>query len=106
VLLLDEPTSGLDAASQALVLRAIARLRGVRSVVLVTHRPEPLAICDRVVQLGASEVVEAVDGGARAQGAHVPVTTGVFASEQRPVVSADVELVVGDERRVQVGARR
>jgi ABC-type multidrug transport system fused ATPase/permease subunit len=53
VLLLDEPTSGLDPESQAAVLLAIARLRGERSVLIVTHRPEPLAIADRVVRLPA-----------------------------------------------------
>ena len=46
MLLLDEPTSGLDAESQRRVLGAIARLRGKRTVLLVTHRPEPLAIAD------------------------------------------------------------
>jgi ABC-type transport system involved in cytochrome bd biosynthesis fused ATPase/permease subunit len=51
ILLLDEPTSGLDSESQTLVLDAIARLRGERTVLLVTHRPEPLAIADRVVRL-------------------------------------------------------
>ncbi len=51
VLLLDEPTSGLDAAAQARVLEAIARLRGSRTVVLVTHRTEPLAICDQTLHL-------------------------------------------------------
>ncbi len=51
VLLLDEPTSGLDPRSQAMVLAAIARLRGARSVILVTHRAEPLAIADAVVDL-------------------------------------------------------
>ncbi len=53
ILLLDEPTSGLDAQSQTLVLDAIARLRGERTVLLVTHRSEPLAIADRVVHLRA-----------------------------------------------------
>lgn len=52
VLLLDEPTSGLDLASQAHVLHALAELRGKRTVILVTHRSEPLAIADRVVRLG------------------------------------------------------
>ncbi len=52
VLLLDEPTSGLDARSQEEVLRAITRLRGARTVLLVTHRPEPLKIADRVVHVG------------------------------------------------------
>jgi ABC-type multidrug transport system fused ATPase/permease subunit len=51
VLLLDEPTSGLDARAQRHVLEAIARLRGRRTVVIVTHRPEPLAIADVVVRL-------------------------------------------------------
>lgn len=51
VLLLDEPTSALDAASQGRLLEAIARLRGERTVILVTHRPEPMAIADLVVRL-------------------------------------------------------
>lgn len=52
VLLLDEPTSGLDRESQARVLAAIEALRGSRTVLLVTHRREALAICDRVIELG------------------------------------------------------
>jgi len=52
VLLLDEPTAGLDAASQERVLEALAALRGKRTVILVTHRPEPLALADRIVRLG------------------------------------------------------
>jgi ABC-type multidrug transport system fused ATPase/permease subunit len=51
VLLLDEPTSGLDARAQGQVIDAIARLRGRRTVLLVTHRPEPLAIADVIVRL-------------------------------------------------------
>jgi ABC-type multidrug transport system fused ATPase/permease subunit len=51
VLLLDEPTAGLDAPSQERVLGALAALRGKRTIVLVTHRPEPLALASRVVRL-------------------------------------------------------
>lgn len=51
VLLLDEPTSGLDQAAQHEVLQAIRLLRGKRTVILVTHRPEPLAIADEVIEL-------------------------------------------------------
>jgi ABC-type multidrug transport system fused ATPase/permease subunit len=58
VLLLDEPTSGLDPASQQRVLHAIARLRGKRTVILVTHRPEPLEIADLVVRLEARGAIE------------------------------------------------
>ncbi|MDP9036506.1 MAG: ATP-binding cassette domain-containing protein [Myxococcota bacterium] len=51
VLLLDEPTSGLDHDAQRAVLEAIARLRGHRTVILVTHRSEPLAVADAVFRL-------------------------------------------------------
>ncbi|MDB4937536.1 MAG: hypothetical protein JWP87_4508 [Labilithrix sp.] len=51
VLLLDEPTSSLDGAAQERMLEAIAGLRGKRTVLIVTHRPEPLAIADVVVRL-------------------------------------------------------
>lgn len=58
VLLLDEPTSALDPDAQSIVLRAIERLRGKRTVIVVTHRPEPLAIADVVVRL---EKLDALD---------------------------------------------
>ena len=53
VLLLDEPTSALDDVAQRRLLDALARLRGKRTVILVTHRPEPLAIADMVVRIDA-----------------------------------------------------
>jgi ABC-type multidrug transport system fused ATPase/permease subunit len=56
VLLLDEPTSGLDAAAQRMVLAAIEHLRGHRTVILVTHRPEPLSIADVVVRLESDDL--------------------------------------------------
>jgi ABC-type multidrug transport system fused ATPase/permease subunit len=58
VLLLDEPTSGLDPRAQRMVLDAVEHLRGRRTVILVTHRSEPLAIADvvlRIDALGATE---------------------------------------------------
>jgi ABC-type multidrug transport system fused ATPase/permease subunit len=58
VLLLDEPTSDLDSEAQRLVLAAVARLRGHRTVILVTHRPEPLLIADVVVRLEREESLE------------------------------------------------
>lgn len=51
VLLLDEPTSALDPAAQVRLLRALEGLRGKRTVVIVTHRTEPLAIADVVIRL-------------------------------------------------------
>jgi ABC-type transport system involved in cytochrome bd biosynthesis fused ATPase/permease subunit len=54
VLLLDEPTSGLDGEAQERVLHALRSLRGRRTILIVTHRTEPLAIADRIVELSAA----------------------------------------------------
>ena len=51
VLLLDEPTSALDGVAQKKMLDALVRLRGQRTIVMVTHKPEPLAIADVIVRL-------------------------------------------------------
>jgi ABC-type multidrug transport system fused ATPase/permease subunit len=59
VLLLDEPTNGLDADAERRVLRTIEELRGRRTVLLVTHRKEPLSIADVVVRLERRPVEEA-----------------------------------------------
>ena len=56
LLVLDEPTSGLDPDAEEAVLDAIARLRGRRSVIVVTHRPEPLALADVVVRVEDGKV--------------------------------------------------
>jgi ABC-type bacteriocin/lantibiotic exporter with double-glycine peptidase domain len=65
VLLLDEPTSGLDASSQSRALTALDELRGARSLIIVTHRPEPLALADVIVRFDGGSVT--VEDGPRRQ---------------------------------------
>ncbi|MNS74839.1 putative ABC transporter ATP-binding protein [compost metagenome] len=70
-LVLDEPTEGLDAATEARVLeRLAARLeRTGQGLILVSHRPAPLALCDqrlRVTGLSPSGAVQMSLIGARA----------------------------------------
>jgi ABC-type transport system involved in cytochrome bd biosynthesis fused ATPase/permease subunit len=59
VLLLDEPTEGLDAESRARVLDAIARLRGARSVLLVTHQADVASVASQVLSLDESTALAA-----------------------------------------------
>ena len=58
VLLLDEATSALDEATEK---RLLENLRGMtdRTVVIITHRPAALAICDRVLRF-TEEGIEAL----------------------------------------------
>jgi ATP-binding cassette subfamily C protein CydD len=53
VLLVDEPTAGLDFGSTQRVLDALQRLRCKRSMIVVTHRRQVIAIADRVVPIGS-----------------------------------------------------
>jgi thiol reductant ABC exporter CydD subunit len=49
LLLLDEPTAGLDLATERAVLGGLRDALRDRTVLIVTHRPAPLELCDRVV---------------------------------------------------------
>ncbi len=51
LLLLDEPTASLDTESEARFLATLDRLAGERAVLLVSHRPGPLALADRAWSL-------------------------------------------------------
>ncbi|WP_445678940.1 thiol reductant ABC exporter subunit CydD [Radicibacter daui] len=59
LLLMDEPTSGLDADSEALVLAAIRRLKAGRTVIIATHSPAVMAVCDRVLEIADGRAREA-----------------------------------------------
>lgn len=59
LILLDEATSALDLAAEQAVLAGVRAALPMATMVLVSHRPEALAICDRVVTLAAGRVVDA-----------------------------------------------
>jgi ATP-binding cassette subfamily C protein len=60
LLILDEATSALDAASERAILERLRALGDRPTIVLIAHRAESLALCDRVLALG--------DGGASVRG--------------------------------------
>lgn len=53
-LLLDEPTEGLDAATEGRVLEGLQRRLGQsgRGLIMVSHRPAPIALCTLKADLG------------------------------------------------------
>jgi ATP-binding cassette subfamily C protein CydD len=57
ILILDEPTAHLDVESEAVVLEALETLSRSRTVMLISHRPEPVLAADRIVMLDAGRVV-------------------------------------------------
>ncbi|MDR2281025.1 MAG: ABC transporter ATP-binding protein/permease [Gordonia sp. (in: high G+C Gram-positive bacteria)] len=58
VLLVDEATSSLDVVTERAVVESLQRIRGTRTIVVVTHRPALVAIADSVVVLDEGRVAE------------------------------------------------
>ena len=56
LLLLDEPTESVDPATEQALLESLPAAFAGRTVVLVTHRPALLELCDHVVHLDRTAV--------------------------------------------------
>ncbi|GGE21190.1 ABC transporter ATP-binding protein [Aureimonas endophytica] len=79
IVLLDEPTSAVDGAALDDVNRAIAELGPSRTIVVVAHRAETVALADRVVILGEGAVIAS---GPRAELVAHPLFRRLFETER------------------------
>ncbi|WP_456269920.1 thiol reductant ABC exporter subunit CydD [Kushneria sp. AK178] len=86
LILLDEPTASLDQASERLVMETLERLCQGRTVVLLTHRMELLALADRVLMLdqGRVQALDTLDA-LRAPGGPLARPIATASSEMRDV---------------------
>lgn len=57
-LILDEPTSALDPTHEQHLLQTLRGLRGLRTIVLVTHRLESVTDCDVIYVMEGGRIVE------------------------------------------------
>src|SRR3954453_8348029 len=57
-LILDEPTSALDPQHERHLIETLRALKGVRTIVLVTHRLESVVDCDRIFVMSSGTIVE------------------------------------------------
>jgi ATP-binding cassette subfamily C protein CydD len=58
LLLLDEPTASLDARTEEEILAAIATFARGRTVVIASHSPPVLSLCDAVVVLDEGSLLD------------------------------------------------
>lgn len=58
ILILDEPTNALDLKHEQWVIETLHRLRGSRTIILVTHRLETAFDCDQIFVMHGGEIVE------------------------------------------------
>ncbi|QJE73263.1 ABC transporter ATP-binding protein [Aerophototrophica crusticola] len=93
VLLLDEATAALDSRAEHLVREALETFRQGRTVLVITHRLDSLALADHIVVLDQGRVVE--------QGAYATLLArrGLFAQlhayQERPAQAAGARQTAG-----------
>ena len=58
LIVMDEPTSALDAETEATVTASISSLRGTVTLIIISHRPATMRVCDRIAVLNAGRLVD------------------------------------------------
>ena len=71
ILLLDEATSALDAATEEQVLHNIMESHPDRLIILSTHRPAALKLCDRIYRISGGKIDETTLEEAQSVNEHI-----------------------------------
>jgi ATP-binding cassette subfamily C protein len=62
LLVLDEATSAIDIATERAILERLRATQPRMTIVLIAHRPESLALCDRRIRVDAGRIAEMAAG--------------------------------------------
>ncbi len=57
ILILDEPTTGLDKNSENELIFSIRKLLGSMTIIIISHKPDVVQICDRVLVLKGKKLI-------------------------------------------------
>ena len=57
ILILDEPTTGLDKNSENELIFSIQKLLGSMVIIIISHKPNVVKICDRVLVLKGKKLI-------------------------------------------------
>lgn len=57
IFLVDEPTANMDDSTERTFIQRLGEAMTGRTLIMATHRPAPLAICDRVIVLDRGQIV-------------------------------------------------
>jgi len=58
IIIMDEPTSALDPQHEQLITETLKGIKGLRTLILVSHRLSTVADCDRIFVMEAGKIVE------------------------------------------------
>jgi ATP-binding cassette, subfamily B, bacterial MsbA len=62
LLILDEATNAIDAASESEIMRGLRALDDPITVIVISHRPSTLVLCDDTIELGEAAVEQIMPG--------------------------------------------
>ncbi|HSV13273.1 MAG TPA: ABC transporter ATP-binding protein [Tepidisphaeraceae bacterium] len=58
IIIMDEPTSALDPEHEARIVETLKRIKGQRTIILVSHRLSTVADCDQIFVMDAGKIIE------------------------------------------------
>ena len=58
VILFDEATSALDPATESAIIDSLTKAAADKTVIMVTHRTKPIAMCDTIIVMDAGKIVD------------------------------------------------
>jgi len=58
IIIMDEPTSALDPHHEQLIIQTLQRLKGQRTIILVSHRLSTVADCDQIFVMQEGRIIE------------------------------------------------
>jgi ATP-binding cassette subfamily C protein/ATP-binding cassette subfamily C protein LapB len=61
IVILDEPGTALTFEADQATMEAIRRMRGRKTVILITHRPSHMRLADKLVSMDSGRIVDIVD---------------------------------------------
>jgi len=58
IIIMDEPTSALDPEHEAKIIETLKRIKGQRTIILVSHRLSTVSDCDEIFVMEAGKIIE------------------------------------------------
>lgn len=58
ILVFDEATSALDEKTEGQILTEISKLKGQKTIIMISHKPTTLKYCDKIINIASGKVVQ------------------------------------------------
>ena len=56
ILVLDEATNALDVDTEAMVMESVSKLKGKKTIIIISHRMNTLQNCDKIIKMNKGKI--------------------------------------------------